>query len=268
MLRKLLKYEFKATARILLPLYAALIGFSIINKFFIGFGNSFDNMEGLGKIPAIVSMIGYVATMVAVVVVTFFIIIQRFYKNLLGDEGYLMNTLPVSLNKNILSKLLIAIIWNIISAIVAIFSILIMAYRPGVFEETFRSFGGFSGFIANGYDSIGISIYIIPLEFIILMLIGIARATLLVYASMSLGHLASKRKVLSSFGAFIVLNMIQNAITGIVPSYFAIDDINFSTMGVAPIHKFLIFGIISALVFSAIFYAVSNYILKNKLNLE
>ena len=36
MLRKLMKYEFKATARMLLPLYGALIGFAIINKLFIG----------------------------------------------------------------------------------------------------------------------------------------------------------------------------------------------------------------------------------------
>ena len=46
--------------------------------------------------------------MVAVMIVTLIIIIQRFYKNLLCDEGYLMNTLPMSVWKNITSKLVVA----------------------------------------------------------------------------------------------------------------------------------------------------------------
>ena len=36
MLKKLMKYEFKATGRLMLPLYGALIGLALINKIFIG----------------------------------------------------------------------------------------------------------------------------------------------------------------------------------------------------------------------------------------
>ena len=44
MLGKLLKYEFKATGRLVLPLYGALLVFGLINKIFleteIGFGSA------------------------------------------------------------------------------------------------------------------------------------------------------------------------------------------------------------------------------------
>ena len=111
----LMKYEIKATARTLIPLYIALLAFAIINKIFIGTGLA-HKLEGFGSIPFILSIFGYGCTMAAVFIVTFFVIIQRFYKNLLGDEGYLMNTIPVSTITNITSKLSIAGFWNIISA--------------------------------------------------------------------------------------------------------------------------------------------------------
>ena len=76
--------------------------------------------------------------MAAVFIVTFFVIIQRFYKNLLGDEGYLMNTFPVTTITNITSKLSIATFWNIVSGFVAVFSIIIMAFNPDAFSSFFR----------------------------------------------------------------------------------------------------------------------------------
>ena len=45
MLGKLMKYEIKATARTLIPLYIALLAFAIINKIFIGTGLA-DKLEG------------------------------------------------------------------------------------------------------------------------------------------------------------------------------------------------------------------------------
>lgn len=43
-------------------------------------------------------------------VVTAVILIQRFYKNLLGSEGYLMFTLPVTVSQHLFSKTIIAVV--------------------------------------------------------------------------------------------------------------------------------------------------------------
>lgn len=263
MLRKLMKYELKATARMLLPLYGALIGFALINKLFIGMNLDMENSQFLNGIPVMISMAAYGITMVAVMVVTLIIIIQRFYKNLLCDEGYLMNTLPISTWKNILSKLIVATLWSIISVGVALLSILIMAYKPGVMNEIIS---GISMIFREGYSEIGVSVYILPIEGIIFGLVQAVFSTLIIYTAISLGHLANKRKILCSFGAFIVLNMIINAIVGIVGSIFDITVIDVASL--SDIHVMIISMIVISIALTAGLFALCNYILKNKLNLE
>ena len=53
-------------------------------------------------------------------------VIQRFFRGLLGDEGYLMHTLPVSPWQLIGSKLLCAVVTTLLSIVVAILSILLI----------------------------------------------------------------------------------------------------------------------------------------------
>ena len=58
MLGKLIKYEFKATGRLLIPLYGALIIFTFINKIFMGdFLYNSDTI--LGNIPQILAILIY-----------------------------------------------------------------------------------------------------------------------------------------------------------------------------------------------------------------
>ena len=267
MLGKLMKYELKSTARTLIPLYIALIAFAIINKLFIGAGFA-DKLEGFGSIPFILSILGYGCTMAAVFIVTFFIIIQRFYKNLLGDEGYLMNTLPVSTITNLTSKLSIATFWNIVSGFVAILSIIIMAFNPNAFSDFFHKlFLVFS----DGYAEFGIQIYIIIIEVIIAVLVYLIKYLAMIYASISIGHLFNKHRILSSFGAFIVLNLITTAITSAIGITFSHS--NFSSIfdninSYLPVHLLLISLILFNLVLFIIYFIITNYILKNKLNLE
>lgn len=266
MLGKLMKYEIKATGRILIPLYIALLAFALINKIFIGTG--FHKLEGFGSIPFILSVFAYGCTMAAVFIVTFFIIIQRFYKNLLGDEGYLMNTLPVSTITNITSKLSIATFWNIVSGIVAILSIIIMAFEPTAFNMFFKEL--FRG-LSEAYNEIGGQMFILALEAIIATIIYLLKSLTLIYASISIGHLFSKHKILLAFGAFIIINIVTGAISsafGVAFSYSHYIDAFRNLHSLLPIHMLFIFGILFNLLFLVIYFIITNYILKNKLNLE
>ena len=264
MLGKLLKYEFKATSRILLPLYGALLIFAFIVKIFIGTKLDGVNMDFLGGIPAVVSIFTYGATMAAVFIVTIFIIIQRFYKNLLGDEGYLMNTLPVS------SKLISAIIWSLVSIFVAILSIIIMMYNR-------EAFGNFFSIIpeafSKAYSEFGGSLILVGIEFLVAGLLQLALNITLIYTSISIGHLLPKMKILGSFGAFIVLNIIMNTIFSsimlLIPNSFSeYMSLVFQSNMTALVHLIgLGAAFINALWFT-IFFLITRYILKNKLNLE
>ena len=127
MLAKLLKHEFKATARIFLPLYLILLIFGLINRIFNVFDIFGDSISfNMQSILSVISSIIYFTLIVAIIVMTLVIMIQRFYKNLLGDEGYLMFTLPVKPWQHIVSKLIIAMLWSGLSLIVIISSIAIL----------------------------------------------------------------------------------------------------------------------------------------------
>ncbi|MGL5086378.1 MAG: ABC transporter permease, partial [Clostridium sp.] len=195
MLGKLIKYEIKATARILIPLYIALLVFAFINKLFSG--NSFSSTSSSAiDIPAVISMIAYGCTMAAVFFITAFIMVQRFYKNLLGDEGYLMNTLPVKAWMNISSKLAVSIIWSIISIFIALLSIFIMAFSQDLLYEIGKGITEIKNYIPEEYYGYGV-------EFIFYSFVSMIGSALMLFLSISIGHLFSKRRILSSFGAFI-----------------------------------------------------------------
>ncbi len=95
MLGKLIKYEIKATARTFLPLFAALLISAGIYKLISALSAKAP------QAPEIISLILYNIILVGVFVMTFVVMVQRFYKNLLSDEGYLMFTLPVKAWKHI-----------------------------------------------------------------------------------------------------------------------------------------------------------------------
>ena len=263
MLRKLLKYEFKATGRLLFPLYIVLIAFSFINKLFMGDIFSSQTPSFLGELPRVLSMIIYIATMVAIFVVTFFITAQRYYKNLLGDEGYLMNTLPVKTWQNIASKLIVAIVWCIASVFVAIISVLIMAYEKGIISDILRELPILFSEIST---QAGMSGYLIVIQVILMLLITYSSAILMVYASISIGHLFSKRKILSSFGAYIVLSMIAQTLAAVCATPFVGTVNNMDPFNL--VNLVLLLVNIGNLILAIAYFITCNYITKNKLNLE
>lgn len=269
MLRKLMKYEFKATARSLFPLYGALLGFALITR--ILFRGSLtekinDTFGTLGSIANMISVFAYGFTMAAVFVATFLIIVQRFYKNILGDEGYLMNTLPVKPYLNIINKILVSVIWTIASCFVAFLSILILfatfnnlsyffSELLTVFKEIYADFGGMP--------------YLIFFEFCILGFVELITSITMIYASISIGHLFSKSKILLSFAAFIVLSIISNIINSIFMYIFTKNNLSiFDSPTPGLLAALLLLPIIIELIYFTVYFFITNYILNNKLNLE
>src|SRR5690554_3907592 len=102
MLGKLLKHEIKATSRLFLPMFASVILVALINKVvsspFEQNGLSFSLVirgSDLMSLIQLFSVLTFILLLLVAIGMSFFVMIQRFYKNLLRDEGYLMFTLPV-----------------------------------------------------------------------------------------------------------------------------------------------------------------------------
>lgn len=266
MLGKLLKYEIKATARILLPMYAAILLFAGINKLFMelnAFNNSFDVVVGI-------AVFIYVLIIIATFVLTFFVMIQRFYKNLLSDEGYLMFTLPVKPHMHIISKGLIAIMWNVVSLIFIFASIFIIAVDKDVLNKipeilTFLSDQAMAVFGAK------LTPFIV--EVILMMIVGAIFGTLMIYTAIAIGHLFNNHKILASFGAYIALDIILQIINVVAISILSVSHSSIFENTVTFPADFFVSSLLPILliiytVFSAVYFIVTNYIFTKKLNLE
>lgn len=268
MLSKLLKYELKATGRIFLPLFLALLVFAGITRLISPIGG-----QGEWATPAIISMVIYIIIMVGMFVMTFIMMIQRFKNNLLSDEGYLMHTLPVKPWKHIVSKLFVSILWIVASGFAALISILIIALKRGDITRIAREL---AYFYHQSYDYLGASIYVLSFEIFIGILATLASVILIVYASIAIGHLFNQHKMLASFAAFIALSTLSQilfSLISLIPGTAF-----FPNMHISSPHDFVVlqsviqlaiaYGIAFTGFLCAAYFAVTNFILSKRLNLE
>ncbi len=268
MLGKLIKYEVKATARLFFPIYLAILLFALINRIINPFekvGNTYSTtMEGFNFINMMrmISAFVYFALIVAVIAMTFVIIIQRFYKNLLSDEGYLMFTLPVRPWQHIVSKLLVSMLWIISSFIIIICSVLILINVDNLFGELARLLDSARSFLGDTL------LILMPISALVLS----AYFIITVYNALSIGHLFTKHKILASFAAYIGIYMFSQ----IVFTIFAFATANTLLVPLAestvpdPSHIAALIGSLTALyaVLGVANFVVSNIIINRKLNLE
>ena len=263
MLGKLMKYEFMAMGRIFLPLFGALIIVSIVNGL-LSLGE-FSVPQGIGIVVSVLLIIG-------IFVIVYILTIQRFWTNLLSSEGYLMNTLPVSTDKLILSKLFVATVWSIVSVLVVLGAIFIMAGNSADFISMIEDLR--SAQQAYIYFGTG-EIILIVIQLIAIIILGTFCNTLLIYAWMSLGMLFNKYRALASFGAFVLITTALQIITTIIITVatftgtFRSIDIWFDSVTTFSAIQAIIWASIAIIaVLGAIFYLITRYMLKNRLNLQ
>jgi hypothetical protein len=264
MLSKLLKYEIRATSRIFLPMYALLIVFALINKFFISVNSDYL------KIPMFISMSVFVIIIVGICVMTLVVTIQRFNKNLLSDEGYLSFTLPVKAHAHIDAKMIISLMWVVLSVLVSFVSIFVMAMDA----NTFRNIREFFAEVMTIFNSYGPAGYVIAIEGILLCLIATLSSIVTIYAAITIGNMSSKHKLLVGIGSYlgfgvieqIVMSILITSFGGIMQHYF--ESLNSISMPVQAVQLVLLGMIIFLLVFGVAYYFLTNWMLKKKLNLE
>jgi len=266
MLSKLLKYEIRATGRTFLPMYALLIVFALINKLFFSINSDYF------KIPQIISMTIFVVIIVGICVMTLVVTIQRFNKNLLTDEGYLSFTLPVKAHTHIDCKLIVSFMWTVLSVIASMLSIFIMAADAKTIESIRHAFAE----IIPAFNSLGGAGYVILLEGILLLIIGVLSSITSIYAAITVGNLSSKHKLLAGLGAYLGFGVIEQIVLSIIMTSFGGGMVRyFESLNTANLYQQLyaaelvmLVMIIFMLVFGAAFYFVTDLLLKKKLNLE
>jgi hypothetical protein len=266
MLGKLFKYEIKSTARQFLSIFTVLIGLAFILKLFNTLSTKLDIM----LVPNALFMFLYVVTIIGMFIATVIIALQRFYKNLIGDEGYLMFTLPVDVWKQVFVKTVIAVMWTLAGIIVALLSVLIIAFYGNIFKDI-------SDFLSVAEQSFtmqfGMSIYPLAAKILGIFILAIASGYLMIFTSISIGQLFRSHRVACSVGAYFGIYIINQIFMVTVMTVVSRTNITFwnqianNDLKVISSWLLLYVALYSA-VFVCAYFFCSTYILRKKLNLE
>ncbi|MDI9508806.1 MAG: hypothetical protein GX319_05195 [Clostridiales bacterium] len=261
MLKKLIKHELYATARFLIPLYLIMVVLSLANRLL----TNFDIFRGPLNTIRILMLVAYVISIVASLAVTFILIILRFYKNLMSEEGYLMFTLPVKTSQLINSKLIVSIFWCLTSILVVISSLLILFatnQNMNIFWQAIDQT------LASLKDEFGDQYILFIFELLLMIIANLFLYILLIYGSIAIGHSFTKNKIISSFASYAVINTAMQIIMLIIILFLAyITGIDLEDSSIVPKLLFPTYMIMS-FVFNIVLYITTNHIFKRKLNLE
>ncbi len=209
MLGKLLKYDFKSTFFYYLLVYAAVLGTSVLARLSVSaadFDSPFQNnvLMGMTTVGAIVLYTGACA---ASMVLVLFFIAMRFYKNLLGNEGYLSFTLPVTENAHLLSKVLSGVLYLLLTYAVLLLSGFIISAGTGLWGSPFGNV--LERFIRNSrlhHPAVGI-LYLLKSAALLF------QTVLIVYFSICVGQLAARHRVLGAIGIYLGVNLVLGMVT-------------------------------------------------------
>ncbi len=205
MLIKLLKYELKATGRIILPLYA----FLVLASAGLALNMRLSGNKEQTRFLTIILLILFAVAVAAVFIATAVLIILRFYRNLLKEEGYLMFSLPVSTGQLIISKTICPVIWMILSLIVGLFCGFVMERILGTGTAFYDQVKVMWTVLIGNYGwAVTLRIFLILAAAGIL---SIMESIFQLFASMSIGQMWGSHRILGSILAYIGFSALETA---------------------------------------------------------
>ena len=283
MLGKLIKHEFKAVNRLMIPLHLALIVITVIGRFYIQLTlsarNEYFYSEAANVWYGVLDMtlvLFYIIALVAISIITsVYLTIIRFRKNLFTDEGYLMHTLPVTASQLIWSKTLVAFVWTLIDGALVILSVAAMVINKEILQAIPESLS----ILLEGFQEVfgvpaaaGIPLYLV------LFIIDLAGSILMIYMCIAIGHSFNSHKILGSVGIYVGITVVMNLVSTIFAAFSGSaaygDNIFFSyATGVGmptPAYFWLsyLFGLFLSVVTAVVSYFLTDYFMTRKLNLE
>lgn len=210
MLGKLLKHEFRATGRVMLPVLGVLLVLALLFNISIRYIDTVDSnlLRVMFGLIIFVFFVGVIAAALIAVV----LMVNRFYKNLLGDEGYLMFTLPTDVHALVWSKLIVSFVWFFVTALI-IFLIIFgttFSFNATELREFFYGFPSWAE-IREALAEIGLSVgdlALLGVEYLLILIVSGLTVCLHFYAAMALGHSFANHKVLYSILFFIAISLV------------------------------------------------------------
>lgn len=285
MFGKCIKHELRATARTLIPYFIAILALGLFLGAVFAVGMRVDASTEV-EIPSFFgAMVGLLfmalfGLAVAVEIVTFIMIIRRFYTSFFTDEGYLSLTLPVTVNEHIFSKFVVAVIWQVTVSVVVVVSIALTVLGIMI------GFGDM-GALLEISDSVGMIFAEAGAEFaeifggqffvlaLVSALISVVSQIFMLYFVISLAcMLAKKHRVVVGVLCYYVINLVFSIISSIAGSImFVITAVSENITDAVPsmagfMNATMIFSILLTVAQGVLCYFGMLWILTKKLNLD
>lgn len=259
MLFKLLKYDFRAMWKSFAPIWGAALALALVNRLTL-----FQGLLGRDIITnSNLLLFVFFAVIIAMFVLSILFVVQRFSKGLLGNEGYLMHTLPVRPWELVASKLICGTVTWILSGIVACMSPFIMAPLRLQWTEIFQYSLWKDIFIGITKHP---DVPVLILEFCLMVLSVIVQTIAAIYLAISISHLFPRFRRLAGGVAFIGLYvLLLNVYSRAFSAHLVQQLMDITTSNV---YGSLLTATMIMLIPAGLFLAVVCWILEHKLNLE
>ena len=205
MLGKLIKHEFRATGRLMAPLFGALLLLAVFSRVTNQILQQVPNPTRVLYIVSVLLAIVYVLAGLGVMVFSTVLMIKRFHQNFLTDEGYLMFTLPVGVHSLLWSKLLTAALFFLFTFAAELLALTIVIWQGGVSAGVYNNFISGLRELGSYYTGNGIAI---ALETFAMLFVSLLVTCLLFYAPMSIGYSFANHKGLLSVVFYFVIQAV------------------------------------------------------------
>ena len=279
MVKKLYKHEFIALLKWIVPvnlfclLTAAFLRITMLINSNIPDNDLLDIITGLFTITFVISVFGASIAVLGLVIV-------RFYKHLLSQEGYLTFTIPVTPTAHLTCKLVCGGTVMALTAVASLLSIgvLLIGQDFSGIEEFFDDMSMLGIYVTPEISgAFAVSIVL----FVIAAIVGLAHSLLMPYAAMCMGQLSKKNRIVRSVVCYIILSMAINMVTQVLNVVSTIviggimDDMYDVESGeeavIVMMNSFnvtMLMGTLLSVVCCIAFFLIARHILNNKLNLE
>jgi hypothetical protein len=276
MLKKLIKHEWQDTWMVGTICSIVIVVLTIIGMILLS-SDIWQRSASRGGSAEAYTMLLYITYFMMLffgalgfVLVIKYFFFYRYYKNLFTDHGYLMNTLPVKSTDLINAKLIVAVIWQLISyllIVVAAFGLFFAAV------DGFESFSAAYRALLDDADVWGELAKMLPgiIAGIIICILTPFCTTLIMYAAVGVGQLSKKHKflvaVLLLLGFNIAMQFASQMLT--LPFNLMISDLPMSEdRASAATNIFSVVWLIIVAAATVGLYFANKYFLEKRLNLE
>ena len=282
MQRKLWKYEYRSTARMMWILVACLCGVIALTGAMVFFSSRFfaarntllsEELQGLlGGCTALIALfLFYIITAGSILCSVFLFV--RFYQDVATDRAYLYFTTPTTGAQKLSAKLLCGYFWKFLICLLTAVGLLCIAalgiYGSGVDFSFLREL---TAALAFGFFGAPLQAMVFAVVAVLHLLLQPLYQLLVFYFAISLGAVVARRmRLLVSFGFLFALTSVQSFLyqIGYFALFFVIGDGTVKTpqTWLTLLATAVCFSLIFHLLLGIIFFVMIRWFLEKKINL-